>query len=103
VDREVDKLEEVALEQRLLVVRRCDLGKVMEVEEMWGWMRAAGLPPLWVLVNNAGVGGCRGLLDSSGEELLAMAQVNLVAPTLCCRHAHSVVEPTVTACHGEPH
>ena len=62
MDREVDKLEEVALEQRLLVVRRCDLGKVMEVEEMWGWMRAAGLPPLRVLVNNAGAGGCRWVL-----------------------------------------
>ena len=59
VDREVDRLEEVAMEQSLLVVRRCDLGEVGEVEGMWGWLGSAGLPPLGVLVNNAGVGGCR--------------------------------------------
>jgi len=53
-----------------------------------------------VLVNNAGIGGARGLLDGTADEWLAMVQVNLLAPTLCSKLAISHMSDDVKEPRG---
>ena len=67
----------------LLEVVTCDLMDLGKVEEVFLGLRW----PLGVLVNCAGLGGARGLLETRAQDYLALATVNLVAPTLCSRLA----------------
>jgi len=89
VDKDVDALAEIRSSS--LVVRVCDLKDSYQIEELWRWLagQAAVFGPVEVLVNNAGIGGARGLLDGTTAEWLAMVQVNLLAPTLCSKLAIS--------------
>lgn len=75
VDKDVDALAEIRSSS--LVVRVCDLKDSYQIEELWRWLagQAAVFGPVEVLVNNAGIGGARGLLDGTTAEWLAMVQV----------------------------
>jgi len=77
VDKEVSALDN--LDRDLLFARVCDLRHSHQIEEFWRWLaeQKAYFGSVEVLVNNAGIGGARGLLDGTADEWLAMVQVPL--------------------------
>jgi len=93
LDREVTRLTQIEIIQPRLSVRQCDLKDTSQVEAVFHWLEEdSGLRPVNVLVNNAGVGGVRGILDSNPAEWLPMVQTNLLGPTLCSKLAVTSIE-----------
>merc|ERR1711936_1190716 len=70
------------------VVFNCNLEKTDDISLMFERVIShEHLGRVDVLVNNAGKGGCKGILDMSPADLTSMAQVNFLAPTICSQLA----------------
>jgi len=86
VDKEVEELQKIESEN--LVVFKCDLQETDQVTELFSMISHHPLcGRVDVLVNNAGKGGYKGILDMTPAELVSMTQVNLLAPTICSQLA----------------
>ena len=88
VDKDQEELEKLALANYKIVPERCDLQQVDQIRELFEKIQHhPKLGRVDVLVNNAGRGGCKGILDMSPEDFVSMTQVNLIAPTVCSQMA----------------
>ena len=88
VDKHIEKLEKIQAVSDNLVVFKGDLQDTEQINDLFAMIaKHPHLGRVDVLVNNAAKGGCKGILDMSPGELISMAQVNLLAPTICSQLA----------------
>lgn len=88
IDKDIDQLEKIETVGGNLVVFKCNLQDTDQISLVFQKILSHDkLGRVDVLVNNAGKGGCKGILDMSAADLTSMAQVNLLAPTICSQLA----------------
>ncbi|BES93445.1 dehydrogenase reductase SDR family member 11-like [Nesidiocoris tenuis] len=92
IDKDVTTLEEIGTKTnaKKLHPLRTDLSQDEEVVRAFQWVEN-NLESLDILVNNAGVGGVTSLLDGKYDEWRRLANVNLIAYTLCAVEAISLM------------